>query len=156
MNNFISLINGKFSETVSVLDRGLAYGDGLFETMSWRYIKNGNKIGVEFWKRHKKRIKLGCEKLKIKFPSEKKLEEYKKKILSASFEKGIREGTLKILISRGVGGRGYKFERNIKPTIVFLSFPKTGTNNLIAEKGVKVRLCKFNINSNVHLSSLNT
>ena len=72
MNNFTSLINGEFSETVSVLDRGLAYGDGLFETMSWRYINQSKKIGVEFWKRHLKRIKIGCEKLKIKFPSEKK------------------------------------------------------------------------------------
>ncbi|MFL2660898.1 MAG: aminodeoxychorismate lyase [Alphaproteobacteria bacterium] len=154
MNNFTSLINGEFSETVSVLDRGLAYGDGLFETMSWRYIKQSKKIGVEFWKRHLKRIKIGCEKLKIKFPSEKKLEDYKRRVLLASFKKGLREGTLKILISRGVGGRGYKFEKDIKPTIIFLTFPKTTSNNIFREKGVKVKLCRFNINSNVYLSSL--
>ena len=46
MNNFTSLINGKFSETISVLDRGLAYGDGLFETMSWRYIGQKKMIGL--------------------------------------------------------------------------------------------------------------
>ena len=31
MNDYISLINGKFTNKVSVLDRGLSYGDGLFE-----------------------------------------------------------------------------------------------------------------------------
>ena len=154
MNNFTSLINGKFTETISVLDRGLAYGDGLFETMSWKYLKQNKKIGVEFWKRHKNRLKIGCEKLKINFPSEKKLEAYKKKILLASFKKGLREGTLKILISRGVGGRGYKFEKNIKPTIIFLTFPQTSSNGMLIEKGVKARFCRFNINSNNHLASL--
>ena len=154
MNNFTSLINGKFSETISVLDRGLAYGDGLFETMSWRYIKQNKRIAVEFWKRHLKRIKIGCEKLQIKFPSEKKLEGYKKTILLASFKKGLREGTLKILISRGVGGRGYKFEKNIKPTVIFITFPKPPSNKSFWIKGVKARFCHFNINSNNHLASL--
>ena len=92
MNNFTSLINGIFSETISVLDRGLAYGDGLFETMSWRYIKQNKRIAVEFWKRHLKRIKIGCEKLQIKFPSEKKLEGYKKTILLASFTISANSG----------------------------------------------------------------
>ena len=40
----LSLINGVFSETVSVFDMGLAYGDGLFETMSWRYTGKKKKI----------------------------------------------------------------------------------------------------------------
>ena len=34
MSDYISLINGKFTNQVSVLDRGLSYGDGLFETTS--------------------------------------------------------------------------------------------------------------------------
>ena len=46
----LSLINGVFSENISVFDRGLAYGDGLFETMSWQYIgKRNKKNQVEFW-----------------------------------------------------------------------------------------------------------
>ena len=39
----LSLINGVFSENISVFDRGLAYGDGLFETMSWQYIGKRKK-----------------------------------------------------------------------------------------------------------------
>ena len=48
MNDYISLINGKFTNQVSVLDRGLSYGDGLFETMSWCYLENEKNVGVEF------------------------------------------------------------------------------------------------------------
>ena len=58
MKNFISLINGKFKKSISVLDRGLAYGDGFFETMLWQRFQNQKKnFGVEFWDKHLKRIK---------------------------------------------------------------------------------------------------
>ena len=35
MKKILTLINGKFKDSISVLDRGLAYGDGFFETMQW-------------------------------------------------------------------------------------------------------------------------
>ena len=34
---------GFSQKNISVFDRGLAYGDGLFETMSWQYIGKRNK-----------------------------------------------------------------------------------------------------------------
>ena len=40
----ISLVNGKFEDKISVFDRGLAYGDGFFETMVWT---KENK--TQFW-----------------------------------------------------------------------------------------------------------
>ena len=59
MKNFISLINGKFKKSISVLDRGLAYGDGFFETMLWdSYNENKKlKVGVEFWENIFKELK---------------------------------------------------------------------------------------------------
>ena len=70
MKNFISLINGKFKKSISVLDRGLAYGDGFFETMLWQSFQNQKtNFGVEFWDKHLKRIKKGCDLMKINIPS---------------------------------------------------------------------------------------
>ena len=66
MSKLLSLINGEFTDKISVLDRGLSYGDGLFETMSWCYLKEENMIGVEFWKRHISRITKTCKLMKIK------------------------------------------------------------------------------------------
>ena len=118
----ISLINGKFTNKASVLDRGLSYGDGLFETMSWCYLENEKNVGVEFWNRHIERIRYGCSIMKIKTPSLRILNEYKKEILNKAVSNGWNNGVLKVIISRGVGGRGYKFEKQISPSIVFLCF----------------------------------
>ena len=57
----LSLINGVFSENISVFDRGLAYGDGLFETMSWQYIEKEKKKSSRVWKRHLNRISFSCK-----------------------------------------------------------------------------------------------
>ncbi len=79
--------------------------------------------GVEYWERHLERLKMGCDKIKLPMPSKALLNSYKNKILKKSLESEINRGVLKIIITRGVGGRGYKYESNLKPTIIFLSFP---------------------------------
>ena len=60
--------------------------------------------------------------MKIKTPSLRILNEYKKEILNKAVSNGWNNGVLKVIISRGVGGRGYKFEKQISPSIVFLCF----------------------------------
>jgi len=154
MNDFISLINGEFSKHISVIDRGLSYGDGLFETMSWSYLEDEKVLGVEFWERHIERIKLGCSITKIKLPPIKILTNYKEKILNECLRKGIKNGVLKILITRGIGGRGYKFEKEIVPTVIFLSFPSKEINKKTLNTGVKLRFCEFPIFENSMLAGL--
>ena len=157
MSKFFSLVNGKFNESISVLDRGLAYGDGFFETMLWGTQSQGktfNLAGVEFWKRHINRIKRGCIFLNIKFPSLSTLLEYKQKILLRAYNKGLREGILKILITRGQGGRGYKFEKNMMPTVIFLVFPRNKVQKNHFTNGVKVRLCSSSLSINKDLVGL--
>ena len=156
MNDFFSLINGIFKKNISVLDRGLAYGDGIFETMNWRVSKL-NKVqiyGVEYWERHLERLKIGCDKIKIPMPSGDKLNRYKNKILKKSLDSEINKGVLKIIITRGVGGRGYKYESNLKPTIIFLSFPAKTIDQKLYSSGVKVKLCKTDILENKILSGM--
>ena len=154
MSDFISLINGEFSKHISVIDRGLSYGDGLFETMSWSYLDDEKVLGVEFWDRHIERIKLGCSITKIKLPPIEILINYKEKILNESLRKGIKNGVLKIVITRGIGGRGYKFEKEIVPTVIFLSFPSREINKKTLNTGVKLRFCEFPIFENSMLAGL--
>ena len=139
-----------------MLDRGLAYGDGIFETMNWRVSKL-NKVqiyGVEYWERHLERLKIGCDKIKIPMPSRDLLNRYKNKILKKSLDSEINKGVLKIIITRGVGGRGYKYESNLKPTIIFLSFPAKTIDQKLYSSGVKVKLCKTDILENKILSGM--
>ena len=152
MNDYISLINGKFTNKVSVLDRGLSYGDGLFETMSWCYLENEKNVGVEFWNRHIERIRYGCSIMKIKTPSLRILNEYKKEILNKAVSNGWNNGVLKVIISRGVGGRGYKFEKQISPSIVFLCFHSQKSN--FSKNIIKVKYCKSPISENSQIAGL--
>ncbi len=154
MSDFISLINGEFSKHISVIDRGLSYGDGLFETMSWSYLDDEKVLGVEFWDRHMERIKQGCSITKIKLPPTEILINYKEKILNECLGKGIKNGVLKIVITRGIGGRGYKFEKEIVPTVIFLSFPSKEISKKALNTGVKLRFCEFPIFENSILAGL--
>lgn len=59
------LINGEARETINISDRGLQYGDGLFETMA---VRNGI---IHLWEEHWNRLMLGCERLSINPPNKK-------------------------------------------------------------------------------------
>ena len=145
MSDFISLVNNEFTHNISILDRGFAYGDGFFETMLWKHLGGVARpnLKVEFWEKHYDRIKKGCDLMKIKLPNLIDLLKQREKILQRSFfNASLQEGILKLIITRGVGGRGYKFDNNMKPTIAFLSFPKPKFNPLVYEDGVIVRFCK--------------
>ena len=156
MLNFISLINNEFQEKISVLDRGFSYGDGFFETMSWRYLGGAVRpiTKVEYWQRHYERIKAGCDLMQIRLPSQSDLIRQRQKILVRAVDLGMKEGILKLIITRGVGGRGYKFDNEINPTVVFLVFPKHQINPLIYDNGVKTTFCKTNLYSHNRLFGL--
>jgi len=150
--NCISLINGKFKDQISVHDRGLFYGDGFFETMLWDSFKDKNKVnvGVEFWLRHLKRIKGGCRLMQINFPTNDEIIGQRNKLLKASLKRK-KSGLLKMIITRGVGGRGYKFEKNMSPTIIFLSLQKPKIEKKYFKLGVTVKICETNLSKNTNL-----
>ena len=152
MSQNLSLINGEFTDSISVYDRGLAYGDGFFETMLWDSFEEKNKInvGVEFWLRHLRRIKDGCKLMQINFPFDEEIIRQRNLILKASL-KEKKSGLLKMIVTRGVGGRGYKFERNMIPTIIFLSLPKPKVNKEYFKSGVVVKICKTQLFKNTNL-----
>ena len=156
MSNFFSLINNEFKDNISILDRGFSYGDGFFETMLWDYLGGAVRpdLKVQFWERHYNRIKNGCNLMEIKLPNLTDLLKQREKILQRSFNQSMSEGILKLIITRGIGGRGYKFENNMKPTIAFLTFPKPQLSPMIYKSGVNSIFCKNKLYSHNRLSGL--
>jgi len=152
MKKNLSIINGEFKDSISVYDRGLAYGDGFFETMLWDSFEKKKEtiFGVEFWLRHLKRIKDGCRLIQINFPSDDEIVRQRNIILKASL-KEKKSGLLKMIITRGVGGRGYKFEKNMSPTVIFLSLQKPKIEKEYFKSGVKVKICKTHLSKNTNL-----
>lgn len=77
-------------------NRGLAYGDGLFETV------RVHRGALPLWPRHRARLREGAGRLGIALPDGAFLEAQ-----LAGLADGCEAGVLKLVITRGEGGRGY-------------------------------------------------
>jgi len=137
------LINGHTTEQLSVLDRGFQYGDGLFETL---LVRDGEP---RRWARHMSRLAAGCKKLRITLPDPAVL-------LSEAMSlcAGEVHAVLKIIITRGVGERGYAPPANAEATrVLSLSaapvFPQTHVR-----VGVVVRVCETRLGNNPALAGI--
>jgi 4-amino-4-deoxychorismate lyase len=90
------LVDGRSDAGIAPDDRGLAYGDGLFETIA---VRDGAPRLIE---RHLARLAAGCARLAIPAPSLGLLREEIGTLLD-----GAARGTLKLIVTRGTGPRGY-------------------------------------------------
>jgi 4-amino-4-deoxychorismate lyase len=88
-------------------DRGLAYGDGLFETMAVR------RAGIRFLDLHLDRLRLGCERLRLPLPD---TDELQRQLTGATA--GIDYGLAKLILTRGAGPRGYRPRPDPEPTVI--------------------------------------
>lgn len=93
----ICLKNAKPMDAISILDRGFHYGDGCFTTARIR----NNKI--ELFERHLKRLNTAIERLSLQA----NLDYISESIQYLQQEYEQLNGTIKIVLSRGEGQRGY-------------------------------------------------
>ena len=84
------------------VDRGLQYGDGLFETIA---VEEQKPVWLT---EHLNRLQHGCKKLKIPVPNLTTVKLEIEQLASQTDESTCGRGVVKIIITRGVGGRGYQ------------------------------------------------
>jgi len=130
------LINGLPGDAVgamavSPLDRGLAYGDGVFRTLA---VSAGKP---EFWRQHMAKLAADCAALGIVAPDAALLAADAQALL-----RGSGQAVLKIIVTRGVGGRGYKPPDAPTPTRIVLRAPWPAYRPEMATDGVALRLCE--------------
>ncbi|MBB3168207.1 aminodeoxychorismate lyase [Simiduia aestuariiviva] len=114
----VILIDGEQSSEVSALDRGLLYGQGLFETI--RVV--GGKLPL--LDLHLQRLLGDCEKVCISAPAASQLHGYIKQVLSVAGEAlPTLSGRLKILVTGGNAGAGYAAEDSAKARVILQFFP---------------------------------
>lgn len=106
------LVNGKECQTISVHDRGLSYGDGIFETIA---IHDGIPL---LWDLHWQRFAKGCARLSLKLADKTILE---KEVLLLA--KKINKGVVKLTLTRGCGKRGYKPDLTQENTRIINAIP---------------------------------
>ncbi len=141
------LVNGELRSDVDVLDRGLAYGDGLFETIA---VRSGRPC---CWLDHFDRLARGSARLRLPLPSPKRLQAETRRLLE-----GVERGTLKIMLTRGPSARGYRPPLQPQPTrILFVQAQQAPTDTFELERqdsGVCVRLCETRLGINPQLAGL--
>jgi 4-amino-4-deoxychorismate lyase len=131
--------------SVSVHDRGFNYGDGLFETM---LVCDGEPI---WWDAHYARLRRGCEALRIACPaSGDLLAQARGFIASAPPPHAQRRAALKLVLTRGVGGRGYVPPRDATPSIVWSLHEAPAPSR----GGIAVRWCELRLSQQPALAGL--
>ncbi|MFZ0695305.1 MAG: aminodeoxychorismate lyase [Alphaproteobacteria bacterium] len=138
-----ALVNGAASDRIDILDRGFQYGDGLFET-----VKLADGV-LEFWSRHMARLLAGCVRLRIPAPDPALLRSEAQKLCA-----GTARGAIKIVVTRGAGGRGYRPPEPANPNRIVALFPAPEYPELFTENGVRVRFCQTRLSDQPLLAGL--
>ncbi len=114
---------------VPTTDRGLMYGDGVFETMR---VHAGT---LPLWPRHGERLLAGARRLGLALPPLDMLEANIHDAIAA-----VDSGVLKLLVTRGSGGRGYAPPSDPVPTwmLSLHELPSTSTS----AKGLRLHWCQ--------------
>jgi 4-amino-4-deoxychorismate lyase len=139
-----AVINGVLvnegTHAISLEDRGLAYGDGVFETMR---LHAGR---VRFLDQHLARLREGCTRLGFTSPAEKTL-----RADIALLAGDHVNGVIKVIVTHGAGGRGYRPTTNLLPTRVVILYPPPSE---VDQLGVTVRWCATRLARNAQLAGI--
>jgi 4-amino-4-deoxychorismate lyase len=137
------LVNGKAVDSVPTTDRGLLYGDGLFETIA----VSGGKLC--FWERHMQRLQAGCERLGMAPVDTAQLRQECHLLIQQS-----QQVVIKIIITRGSGGRGYRLPEQPRSTriIQLHDWPAWPAN--CTESGIITRICRTRLGHDSSLAGI--
>lgn len=138
------LINGIASEYVSVTDRGLHYGDGVFETIACV----GNS--AVFIQQHLNRMENGARKLNIPFPDRQLFLDDINCLLRGSNSNSI----IKLILTRGRGKRGYRYEKTQIPTRICMLSAWPDYVAHWREHGITTRFCQTQVSVNPQLAGI--
>ncbi len=128
------LINGRSVDSVNCSDRGLCYGDGLFETIA---VRDGRCC---HWPRHWQRLQRSASRLDILLPEQ--------DVLVNECDELVRDchrGVLKLTITRGLGQRGYRYVGNETPTRILVLSPWPNYPENYWVNGIDMTVCRHRL-----------
>ncbi|OTA19666.1 aminodeoxychorismate lyase [Xenorhabdus beddingii] len=136
-------INGHQSDHLPVNDRAVQFGDGCFTTIR---VEQAQPALLPF---HIKRLQKGVEKLFMPAPDWTQLEHHIKQVVQ-----GCGSGVLKVILSRGAGGRGYGIDDAIEPTKILSlsSYPEQYT--ALRQNGAALVLSPVSMGINPYLAGI--
>jgi 4-amino-4-deoxychorismate lyase len=128
-------VNGLRQDSVPAADRGLNYGDGVFETVAVRDRR------CLLWDAHLARLYDGLRRLRFaRVPERQLLAEE-----AGALAEECGHGVVKIVVTRGSGRRGLGVSGAERPTRVVSAYPWDESVSRRREAGVAVRFCALRL-----------
>jgi len=137
------LINGKPMDQIPAADRGLQYGDGLFETI---VMVQGEPL---LWERHMARLETGERRLGL--PPENKARLHQE-VLNVAGDHS--PAVVKVILTRGAGGRGYRPPVYPQVTRIVSLHPWPRYPAQWFANGIRLRVCSTRLGRNTRLAGI--
>lgn len=137
-----SWVDGQPADALSLKDRGLAYGDGLFETIA---VRGGQPILLD---RHLTRLAEGCSRLAIAADIDRVRTELR------AYAAAMGEGVLKLVLTRGDGLRGYAPDPAAQGRRILQGNPPAAYPAVHGEQGVRLFPCATRLSNQPLLAGL--
>ncbi|MDD2774672.1 MAG: aminodeoxychorismate lyase [Gallionella sp.] len=137
------LVNGVTSDSISIRDRGLLYGDGVFRTVC---VRRGI---AQHWALHYQKLHHDCISLVIPCPDF--------ALLTAELELLLtqhRDAVFKIIVTRGVGARGYAPSSTAQTTHIWDVAPLPVYPKHYVALGIEARFCDLRLGCQPRLAGI--
>jgi 4-amino-4-deoxychorismate lyase len=141
-NQAMIFINGEQCNVVSALDRGFNYGDGIFETI--RVVNHK----LTLWPYHRARLLNGAQRLKITFD----IDLVENELAQACSVQA--QSVIKLVITRGVGGRGYMPGNGMEASRIISVHELPTYPSVFYKEGIELHVCDTRIGSSPLLAGL--
>ena len=125
-----SWVDGVAQSQLGLNNRGLAYGDGLFETIA---VRGGRPSLLE---RHLQRLQWGCQRLSLLADAQQIREEV------LEYAAALGEGVLKLILTRGDSPRGYAADLHAPARRILQSSPLPSYPARHSAEGVQLFPCR--------------
>ncbi len=143
----LSMVDGELSANVAPDDRGLAYGHGLFETMR---LSTG---AIPLQDRHLARLVRDAERLHLPVD---------RVAVNADIERfiahlkraGITDGVVKLIITAGSGGRGYRTPKTLAARCILQYSALPNDLAALARTGARLYECEYRLPDNTTLAGI--
>jgi 4-amino-4-deoxychorismate lyase len=142
------LVDGRIAAGVPADDRGLAYGDGVFETLLL------HRQQPVWWDAHIDRLERGAAVLGIAAPERSAWRADLDALLDACAEAAHRRAVVKLMLTRGSGQRGYRADGNSLPRRIAVLSAASSIDPRQQVDGIALRWCDLRLAAQPRLAGI--
>jgi 4-amino-4-deoxychorismate lyase len=137
------LVNGSPGASLSAMDRGLAYGDGVFRTLR---MEAGRPV---WWQDHLAKLEADCGRLALPAP---KRSEWEQDLAWLAVR--MPDAVIRLTVTRGPGPRGYRVPELVFPTRLAVATPLPDFPDPVAKTGARLRICDLRLGHQPRLAGI--